>query len=227
MTAPSSRSRSGPAVEARSPDRHVAVLVVILTVNAGRLEVLLIRRSAEPFKDSLSLPGGLLNAGESLEQAAVRKLDDETGVSDVFLEQLYTFSDLDGRGSVAVAYFALVDISAVHLARRREWLPGWFPLDELPQLAFRNDDVIDYALHRLRAKLDYSNVAYSLLPAEFTLSQLQGTYEAILGRPLDKRNFRKRILSLAIVEPTGRVAGEGRHRPAQLYRFRERKPVVF
>lgn len=205
----------------------MAVLVVILTVNEGRLEVLLIRRSAEPFKDSLSLPGGLLNAGESLEQAAVRKLDDETGVTDVFLEQLYTFSDLDGRGSIAVAYFALVDISAAHLARRREWLPGWFTLDDLPQLAFRNDDVIDYALQRLRAKLDYSNVAYSLLPAEFTLSQLQSTYEAILGRPLDKRNFRKRILSLAIVEPTGRVAGEGRHRPAQLYRFRERKPVVF
>src|SRR3990172_7132347 len=227
MAAPSSRPRSGPAVEARSPDRHVAVLVVILTVNAGRLEVLLIRRSAVPFKDSLSLPGGLLKAGESLELAAVRKLDDETGVSDVFLEQLYTFSDLDGRGSIAVAYFALVDISAVHLARRREWLPGWFPLDELPQLAFRNDEVIDYALHRLRAKLDYSNVAYSLLPADFTLSQLQRTYEAILSRPLDKRNFRKRILSLAIVEPTGRVAGEGRHRPAQLYSFRERKPVVF
>ena len=207
--------------------RQVAVLVVILTVNAGRLEVLLIRRSAEPFKDALSLPGGLLKEGESLEQAAVRKLDDETGVTDVFLEQLYTFSDLDRRGSVAVAYFALVDINAAHLARRREWLPGWFPIDGLPELAFRNDEVIDYALRRLRAKLDYSNVAYSLLPAEFTLSQLQRTYEAILARPLDKRNFRKRILSLDIVEPTGRVASEGRHRPAQLYRFRERKPVVF
>jgi len=207
--------------------RQVAVLVVILTVNAGRLEVLLIRRSAEPFKDALSLPGGLLKEGESLEQAAVRKLDDETGVTDVFLEQLYTFSDLDRRGSVAVAYFALVDINAAHLARRREWLPGWFPIDGLPELAFRNDEVIDYALRRLRAKLDYSNVAYSLLPAEFTLSQLQRTYEAILARPLDKRNFRKRILSLDIVEPTGRVASEGRHRPAQLYRFRERKPVVY
>lgn len=207
--------------------RQVAVLVVILTVEAGRLQVLLIRRSAEPFKDAWSLPGGLLNAGESLQEAAVRKLDDETGVTDVFLEQLYTFSDLDGRGSVAVVYFALVDIAAAHLARRREWLPAWFRLDDLPALAFENEGVIDYALRRLRAKLDYSNVAYSLLPAEFTLSQLQGTYEAILGRALDKRNFRKRILSLDIVEATGRVAGEGRHRPAQLYSFRERKPVVF
>ena len=207
--------------------RPVAVLVVIFTVEAGRLQVLLIRRSAEPFKDAWSLPGGLLNPGESLKDAAVRKLDDETGLTDVFLEQLYTFSDLDGQGAVAVAYFALVDVSATHLARRREWLPAWFPVRQLPELAFRNEDVIDYALRRLQAKLDYSNVAYALLPEEFSLSELQGTYEAILGRRLDKRNFRKRILSLEIVEATGRVTSVGRHRPAQLYRFRERKPVIF
>jgi 8-oxo-dGTP diphosphatase len=209
------------------PDRQVAVLVVIITVREGRLQVLLVRRSAEPFKDAWSLPGGLLNPGESLDDAAVRKLEDETGVTDVFLEQLYTFSDLDGRGSIAVAYFALVDVSATHLATRKEWLPAWFPIADLPPLAFENERVIDYALRRLRAKLDYSNVAYSLLPEEFSLSQLQSTYEAILSRRLDKRNFRKRIVSLDIVEPTGRQASEGRHRPAQLYRFRERKPVMF
>jgi len=227
MTAPSSRVSSRARKASRVSNRQVAVLVVIFTVTAGGLQVLLIRRSAEPFKDAWSLPGGLLNPGESLQDAAVRKLDDETGLSDVFLEQLYTFSDLDSRGAVAVAYFALVDVGATHLARRREWLPAWFPIADLPPLAFDNNEVIDYALQRLRAKLDYSNVAYSLLPAEFTLSQLQQTYEAILARRMDKRNFRKRILSLDIVEPTGRVAGEGRHRPAQLYRFRERKPVVF
>ena len=219
--------RRGPATSAPSPHRQVAVLVVIFTVDSGRLQVLLIRRSAEPFKESWSLPGGLLNAGESLEQAAVRKLDDETGLADVFLEQLYTFSDLDGEGSIAVAYFALVDIRQALLARRREWLPAWFPVDGLPPLAFRNDLVVDYALRRLRAKLDYSNVAYSLLPDEFTLSQLQRVYEAILARALDKRNFRKRVISLGLVTPTGRRDSEGRHRPAQLYAFRERKPVVF
>jgi 8-oxo-dGTP diphosphatase len=221
------KGRSVRTAAGRVPDREVAVLVVILTVSAGRLQVLLVRRSAEPFKDDWSLPGGLLNVGESLEGAAVRKLEDETGVAEVFLEQLYTFSNLDGRGSVAVAYFALVDMAAANLARRKEWLPAWFPVAELPPLAFQNEGVIDHALRRLRAKLDYSNVAYSLLPAEFSLSQLQNTYEAILSRRLDKRNFRKRILSLDIVEATGRVASEGRHRPAQLYRFRERKPVVF
>jgi 8-oxo-dGTP diphosphatase len=210
-----------------STDRNVAVLVVIFTVDDDRLQVLLVRRSAEPFKDYWSLPGGLLGPSESLQEAAVRKLDEETGVTDVFLEQLYTFSDLDDRGSIAVAYFALVDVGSANLALRRDWLPAWLPVDELPPLAFRNEQVIDCALQRLRAKLDYSNVAYSLLPAEFTLSQLQRTYEAILSRQLDKRNFRKRMLSLGIIEATGKRAGEGRHRPAQLYRFRERKPVVF
>ena len=225
MPNPSPAAVPRPAARHTRPD--IAVLVVIFTVDDGRLQVLLIRRSAEPFKDFWSLPGGLLASGESLDEAAVRKLDDETGLTDVFLEQLYTFCDLDGRRSVAVAYFALVDIRQAHLARRRAWPPAWFPVHDLPSLAFHNDRVIDYGLRRLRAKLDYSNVAYSLLPVQFTLSQLQRAYEAILARPLDKRNFRKRILSLGIIQPTGRTLAEGRHRPAHLYAFRERKPVVF
>ena len=224
---------SSPSPGARSPAKHrpvnrdVAVLVVIFTVDEGRLHILLVRRSAPPMEGAWSLPGGLLTPSESLDEAAVRKLDDETGLTDVFLEQLYSFCDLDGRGSIAAAYFALVDASSAHLARRRAWLPAWHPVDDLPDLAFDNRRVIDYALQRLRTKLDYSNVAYSVLPAEFTLSQLQRAYEAILVRPLDKRNFRKRMLSLDIIEPIGRTATEGRHRPAQLYAFRERKPIVF
>jgi 8-oxo-dGTP diphosphatase len=206
--------------------RLVAVIVVIFTVEAERLQVLLIKRSAEPHKDVWSLPGGRLNEGESLLEAATRRLEIETGVKDVFLEQLYTFSDLDEAASVAVAYWALVDRGSARLARRDEWQPEWHNTNQLPELAFHNDDVVAYALARLRNKLAYSNVTYSLLPAEFSLSQLQRTYEAILSRSLDKRNFRKRILSLGILEPTGRHAGEGRHRPAQLYRFRERRPIV-
>ncbi len=209
------------------PSRDVAVLVVIFTVDGGHLHVLLVRRSADPSKGGWSLPGGLLAPDETMDQAAVRKLDDETGVTDLFLEQLYTFCDLDGRGSIATVYFALVDSGSAHLARRRAWLPAWHPVDGLPDLAFDNGRVIDYAFQRLQAKLDYSNVAYSLLPAEFTLSQLQRAHEAILARPLDKRNFRKRMLSLGIIEATGRTETEGRHRPAQLYAFRERKPIVF
>jgi 8-oxo-dGTP diphosphatase len=206
--------------------RLVAVIVVIFTVEAERLQVLLIKRSAQPHRDSWSLPGGRLNEGESLAEAATRRLETETGVTDVFLEQLYTFSDLDDAGSVAVAYWALVDKGSVRLARRDEWQPAWHSADSLPGLAFHNADVVAYARGRLRNKLAYSNVTYSLLPEEFSLSQLQRTYEAILSRALDKRNFRKRILSLGILEPTGKQAGEGRHRPAQLYRFRERRPVM-
>ena len=227
MTTLSHSQGPRPQSRDRGPHRDVAVLVVIFTVDDGRLQVLLVRRSAEPFKGRWSLPGGLLAPSESLDQAAVRKLDDETGVTDVFLEQLYTFCDLDGRGTVAAVYFALVDCRRANLARRRAWLPAWHPIHDLPDLAFDNGTVIDYALQRLRAKLEYSNVAYSVLPKEFTLSQLQLAYEAILARPLDKRNFRKRMLSLGIIHPTGRTATEGRHRPAQLFAFREHKPIVF
>lgn len=211
---------------APAPGRLVAVIVVIFTVEAGRLQVLLIKRSAEPHKDHWSLPGGRLHEGESLAEAASRRLEIETGVKDVFLEQLFTFSDLDGAGSIAVAYWALVAHGSARLARRDEWQPAWTDAGEPPPLVFKNDEVVDYAVGRLRNKLAYSNVTYSLLPEEFSLSQLQRTYEAILSRPLDKRNFRKRILSLGIVEPTGRKGGEGRHRPAQLYRFKERRPVM-
>ncbi|UCH87471.1 MAG: NUDIX domain-containing protein [Dehalococcoidia bacterium] len=205
----------------------VAVIVVIFTVDDGELKVLLISRSAEPSRGLWSLPGGILAHDESLDEAASHKLRDETGVTDVYLEQLYTFHNLDDQRSVAVAYFALVDSRQAQLAHRRTWRPAWFPIAGLPRLAFDNNGVIDYALQRLRAKLDYSNVAYSLLPPYFTLSQLQRVHEAILFRPLDKRNFRKRMLSLGIIEPTGRTATEGAHRPAQLYAFRERRPVIF
>jgi 8-oxo-dGTP diphosphatase len=219
---------SGRAGSPADPSDHtIAVLVVIFTVKDGELQVLLIKRSAEPFKDCWSLPGGRIIEGDSLRDIAVRRLETETGLKDVFLEQLYTFSDLDEQGSIVVAYWALVDPASATLSERQEWPAAWYPVAGLPELAFHNDRVIEYAVARLRNKLAYSNVTYSLLPEEFTLSQLQQAYEAILSRELDKRNFRKRITSLGILEPTGRKASVGRHRPAQLYRFRERRPVVF
>jgi len=219
---------SGNALPGYAPTqaRDVAVLMVIFTVEESQLRVILVQRSADPEAGRLSLPGGLLTEGESLDDAAVRKLQDETGVSDVYLEQLYTFWNLDGRDTVATAYFALVDSHQAQLARRDAWRAGWFPISGLPELAFSNNEVIQYAVERLQAKLDYTNVAYSLLPECFTLTQLQEVYEAILGRELDKRNFRKRMVTSGIIAPTGRVAGYGAHRPAQLYAFRERRPIV-
>ena len=207
----------------------VAVVVVMFTVVDGDLQALLIHRTAEPQRGLWAIPGGVLNPGEALVDAATRKLVDETGVKDVYLEQLYTFNHLDDAtpgGSLAVTYFALVDHQRVRLADRADWQRAWFSMAALPALAFRNEEVLGYALERLRNKLQYTNVAYSLLPPRFTLSQLQRVYESILGRLLDKRNFRKRMLSLEIIEATGERQAERAGRPALLYRFTSREPVA-
>ena len=206
----------------------VAVLVVILTVNEGRLQVLLIHRSAEPYQGMWALPGGIPATGESLADAASRKLGEETGVSDVYLEQLFSFDGLDARASsVAVSYFALVDSRSVRLRDQPLWEPRWFGLDELPELAFSNAGVIDTALTRLRSKLEYTNVAYSLMPREFPLRDLQAVYESIYGRSFDKRNFRRRMISQGLIRPTGRKGVSGAHRPAELFEFTSRQPMAF
>ncbi len=204
-----------------------AVVVVIFTVNAGRLNVLLIERAAEPCAGEWALPGGVLRVGESLDDAAKRKLADETGVSDVFLEQLYTFDRLgQGRADLVVTYFALVDIARVRLRTDSDWRPAWQSVHPLPGLAFENDKVVAYAEERLRNKLEYTNVVYSLLPHKFTLTRMQQVYEAILGEPMDKRNFRRRMVGLGIVRETGQSEKQGAHRPAMLYEFTTREPMV-
>jgi len=207
-----------------------AVVVVILTVVNDDLCVLLIHRGAEPYSGYWALPGGLLAEGEALDRAAARKLLDETGVQDVYLEQLYTFGELSrgdsARRAVAVTYFALVQYDQVRLRERTEWQPAWHNVYKLPRLAFDNNAVVDYAVRRLRSKVEYTNVAYSLLPRQFTLSELQQVYEAILDRELDKRNFRRRMLSLGIIKPAGGRRMEGAHRPAQLYTFTKREPAI-
>lgn len=220
--------------KARQP--IVAVFVVIFTVHEQELKVLLIRRDIEPFRGWWAIPGGRLGVGEPLDEAAARKLVEETGVRDVYLEQLYTFGDLDRTvpaGAVAIGYFALVDYDSVSLPKREDWPTAWFSISDLPasptgerELAFNNREVLDYALRRLRYKLEYTNVAYSLLPPYFTMSQLQTVYESIAGKRLDKRNFRKRILALGIVTPTERTVLFGAHRPAKLYTFSSRQPQI-
>ena len=204
----------------------VAVILVILTVVDEELRVLLIHRSGEPFLGWWALPGGLLRPGEPLGDAASRKLVEETGVADVYLEQLYTFDRLEGETvAVAVAYFALVDATRVRLRSEAAWEPAWHPVASLPDLAFDNARVVDYALIRLRNKLEYTNVAYSLMPAVFTVSDLQGVYESIFGRELDKRNFRRRMLSMDIIRPTGKTVARGAYRPAELFEFTSRQPM--
>ena len=217
---------AAPQTESAATRRpSVAVLVVIFTVVDGALQVLLIERSAAPGEGQWAIPGGAILHGETMEQAAVRKLAEETGVTDLFLEQLYTFGDLDPSpedGSVGVAWFALVDPARVRLAQRTAWRPAWWSLDQMPPLAFDNEQVIDVARTRLISKLQYTDAAYSLLPTQFTMRELQEVYETILGRPLDKRNFRRRVLATDFITATSEQRTDGRHRPARLYRFTNR-----
>ena len=204
-----------------------AVVVVIFTVRQGSLSVLLIERAAAPSAGTWALPGGTLLPGETLDQAAKRKLADETGVSDVFLEQLYTFDHLgEGRAEIVVTYFALVDLAQTRLRSELEWRPAWQPVHPLPALAFDNERVVTYAEERLRNKLEYTNAVYSLLPEKFTLTRMQQVYEAILGEALDKRNFRRRVEGLGIIRETGAFEKVGAHRPAMLYEFASRPPML-
>ena len=205
----------------------VAVVLVIFSVVEEQLSVLLIERAALPCEGQWALPGGLLLPGETLDGAAIRKLANETGVSDVFLEQLYTFDRLgDGQAEAVVSYFALIDFARTRLRTDLEWRPAWHAVRGLASLAFDNESVIAYAEERLRNKLEYTNVVYSLLPARFTLTQMQRVYEAILGEKLDKRNFRKRVVGLGIVQETGDTVKQGPFRPAMLYEFTRREPMT-
>ena len=198
--------------------------VIIFTLRSGDLQVLLIRRKNPPFQGVWAIPGGFVDLEESLEEAALRELEEETGVRDVYLEQLFTFGDLgrDPRGrTITVAYFALVPATAIHPRAGDDATEArWWSMYHLPPLAFDHADILAYALQRLRYKLEYTAVVFELLPETFVLSELRAAYEVILGERLDKRNFRRKILSAGIIEETGaHRTGEGR--PAKLYRFRD------
>lgn len=204
----------------------ITVDVVIFTAIGNDLKMLLIRRSLPPFRDCWALPGGFVRMEESLEEAAKRELMEETGVKNVYLEQLYTFGDLkrDPRTRViTVAYFALISPRGVRLEPKTDaYEARWFSAYRLPKLAFDHDKIAKYALQRLKWKLEYTTVAFSLLPAKFTLTELQKVYEIILNKKLDKRNFRKKILSLGIIEETRETMKNVSHRPARLYSFRKK-----
>jgi 8-oxo-dGTP diphosphatase len=202
---------------------QVTVDLVIFALRDWELQVLLIRRGVPPFEGRWALPGGFVRQGESLEDAARRELEEETGVRDVYLEQLYTFGDADRdpRGRiVTVAYYALLTGEAAPLkAGTDAGAAAWMPARKHPPLAFDHDRILTYALERLANKLDYTTVGFQLLPRKFTLSQLQRVYETVLGRSLDKRNFRRKVAILDILMPLDEWVQDGPSRPAQLYRF--------
>jgi len=205
----------------------VTVDIVIFALRGGSLEVLLVRRGIPPFRGRWAIPGGFVLEDESLDEAARRELREETGVSDVYLEQLCSFGDpgRDPRGRVVtVAYYALVARDRAPLRAGTDAAEArWFPMADLPALAFDHRRILDYALERLRNKLEYTTVGFELLPGRFTLTELQRVYEAILGRPLDKRNFRRKMDLLGILRPAGGWRREGLRRPARLYGFAARR----
>ena len=217
----------------------VTVDIVILTIRNNDLKLLLIRRKGPPYEGMWAIPGGFIEMNEGLEAAALRELKEETGVEQVYIEQLYTFGEpeRDPRTRViTVSYLALVEASQIKKleagsdADRAEWFSAY----DLPDLAFDHHQIAGYALNRVRSKLEYTNIAYQLLPEKFTLTELQRVYEIILNEKLDKRNFRKR-LSIKEREPVAKHADKdfmleeldetrpgGNYGPTKLYRFIDR-----
>jgi 8-oxo-dGTP diphosphatase len=202
--------------------------VVAFTVRAGRLEVLVVRIAQGPLAGRWAFPGGFVRLDESPDAAAVRELREHTGLRDVHLEQLYTFGGPHRDPSarvVSVAYLGLSRTAAGTVRPRGKYVAvSWVSVNRLPRLAYDHGRVGRMALARLRAKLEYTNIVRNLLPDAFTLGELQETYEAILGRPLDRRNFRRKLLALKLLarRPGTR---RGAHRPAALYGFRHRTPM--
>jgi len=202
----------------------IATDIVILTIIKQKLQVLLIKMKKVPYSNNFwAAPGGLVKPDESVDNAAKRQLAQKTGVKNIYLEQLYTFGDVNrdpfGR-VVSVAYFALIPSDNVNLKTTKDYGDvQWFPMDSLPKLAYDHKKIIEKANNRLQKKLEYSNIAYSLLPKEFTLTQLQRSYEIILKRRLDKRNFRKKIFSVNLLKKTNKIQRGSANRPAALYEF--------
>jgi 8-oxo-dGTP diphosphatase len=200
---------------------RVAVDIVIFSLLDTKLRVLLIKRGIPPFRGRMAIPGGFIHPSESLERAALRELKEETGVRDVFLEQLYSFGDprRDPRGRVlSVAYYALIPGEHKLRAGSDASEAQWYPVDQLPPLAFDHRRILDYALERLRNKIEYTSVGFKLLPRKFSLPELQAVYETILGKDLDKRNFRKKMDLLRVLKPLNEWRRTGR-KPARLYTF--------
>ena len=210
---------------------HIAADIVVFTVSRGILQVLLIKRKNPPFKGQFALPGGFVEIDESLEEAAVRELEEETGVKDIFIKKLTAYGDVnrDSRGRVvSIAFMALIDSEKFNLESKGDAMEAqWINANQIKSLAFDHMQILSDALSELRYEIQTTNIAAQILPEKFTLTELQELYERILDEKLDKRNFRKRIKALGILIVTRETKMEGAHRPALLYRFRSRdyKPL--
>ena len=209
------------------PRAALTVDCVVFGFDEGELKVLLIQRNLAPYAGKWALPGGFVHINETLEEAALRELQEETGISRVYLEQLYSFGGIDRdprERVVSIAYYALVKLGDHRIRAATDAREAaWFGVSDLPTLAFDHDHILGVALQRLKGKVQYEPVGFELLPPKFTLSQIQHLYEAILEQQFDKRNFRKKLLSMGLLVELDEIEQDVAHRAARLYRFDEKR----
>ncbi len=207
----------------------VTVDLVVFTIKDNNLYILLIKRGVWPFEDSYALPGGFMRMDEKLKQAALRELHEETSIKDVFLKQVHTFSDIDRDPRtrvITVAYLALINSDNVTLAADTDAKEArWFPVTKMPKLAFDHKRIIEYVHKDLRHNIDNYTMISKFLGDKFTLTQMQNAIEAIHNHTVDKRNFRKKILSLGILSELDEVSRET-FRPAKLYSLKKKLSII-
>lgn len=199
--------------------------VVIFTIKDNKLQVLLVKRANEPFKGRWAIPGGFIRLSENLDNAALRILKEKTNVDNIYLEQLYTFGDplrYPSSRVITCAYFALIrsdDIKLSFDTSQGITEVQWHEVYNLPTLAFDHKEIIEYSIKRMRERLEFCPIAFQLLPEKFTLTELQKSYELILDMKLDKRNFRKKVLTGSVLKELNEYTKIGSKRPARLYSF--------
>lgn len=201
-------------------------IISIFTIEKGTLKVLLQRKKTEPYKGYWRLPGNILNNAITIEQNIDEILDETIGTSNIYKEQVYTFSNIDRYPSeriIATAYVALTDNKTIEIKKEDAQIEDtdWFDINALPKIAFDHKEIMDKAREELKSKLTNTTILKKLFPSDFTLPELQNTFESIMNIKLDRRNFRKKFITLGIIEETGynNIGGSGR--PAKLYRFKE------
>lgn len=210
----------------RNYNNYLETLISIFTIDKGQLKVLLMRKKNEPYKGYWILPGNTLRCDETLEDNITDAVLDKTGLLSVYIEQCYTFSNIDRDPDarvIATSFIGLVDSKSVEIKReeRPEFETAWFSIDELPKLGYDHEIIIKRNIDYLKKKIVNSNVLKSLFPSDFTLPELQRVYEQILGKQLDRRNFRKKFIGLDLIEDTLEKNIGFSGRPAKLYRFKD------
>jgi 8-oxo-dGTP diphosphatase len=207
----------------------VSIDCVLFGFDSGELKILLIERNEEPFKDWWALPGNLVDENESVDQSASRILHELTGLSDIYMEQYYTFGEVDRHPQgrvITVAYYAMLRLGGdkalkplTSYAKNAQWIN----VKELPKLAFDHQHIFDKGLEKIKRRIKHLPIAFELLQEKFTLTQVQNVYELILGKKLDKRNFRKKILSFGVLKELNEKQKGVSFRAATLYKFDKRK----